>query len=207
MNDHQTRLLIDRLRRLQRTLHKGKPFLLPEGAITNLDVIERRLIEALRRDATGTVEHDGYPTGTVGSGGQDAAQSTTEGAALAGYRLDHPSDVEHSDGTWDHQPHDQHHELTTAAAHALQRAADAVADLIEKLDAIDRLATIPRTDPSGHCAACDRWVEGTANDRLRSGYCHTDYTAWVRAGRPDRAQFERQRRSTAAWAVTSSATP
>jgi hypothetical protein len=73
-----------------------------------------------------------------------------------------------------------------------------LATLLTRLDAIDKLATIRRNDPAGFCGCCGRWVEGTANDRLRSGYCHTDYTAWIRDGRPDRLAFERRRRTEAA---------
>jgi hypothetical protein len=41
-----------------------------------------------------------------------------------------------------------------------------------------------------HCGACGREVACTASDRLRSGYCSKCYTAWIRAGRPPRLQFE-----------------
>lgn len=41
-----------------------------------------------------------------------------------------------------------------------------------------------------HCEACRREVAGTEHDRLRSGYCSKDYSAWIRAGKPPRLQFE-----------------
>lgn len=44
------------------------------------------------------------------------------------------------------------------------------------------------------CAACERIVANTPNDRLRSGYCNACRMAWIRAGRPDRSAFERTRR-------------
>lgn len=47
----------------------------------------------------------------------------------------------------------------------------------------------------GSCAACDRDVAGTENDRLKAGYCPACYTAWLRDGRPDRLKFERERRN------------
>lgn len=193
MNERQIRANLERLRRMQQATLKGRPFLIPEGTITRLDIVERRLLEAVKRDETGSTLPDGYPTGNVGSGGEDAPQSSTEAAALSGYRLN--SDGE---GSWGNYEQDRHHELTTAAAEALDRAAAALDTLMSQLDAIDRLATIQRTDPSGHCQACGRWVEGTANDRLRAGYCDADRKAWERAGRPDRPTFERQRRSSAA---------
>lgn len=188
INPQQVTRDIERLRRLQNAIVKGRPFLLPEGAVTKLDQVERRLLEAVRRDNTGDPLNDGYPSGFVGSGGMDAAQSSTEAALLAQYDRD---------GNLLPTRPDPHHALTAAAVTALEQAADAISDLYGKLDAIDRLATIHRTDPSGHCAACSRWVEGTAVDRLRAGYCEACYRAWDRAGRPDRVQFERQRNTAA----------
>ena len=44
------------------------------------------------------------------------------------------------------------------------------------------------------CAACERPVANTPTDRLRAGYCDACRKAWDRAGRPDRAAFERSRR-------------
>jgi hypothetical protein len=43
-----------------------------------------------------------------------------------------------------------------------------------------------------HCQACGREVAGTPKDRVRSGYCMTDYQAWLRAGRPYRSAFEQK---------------
>lgn len=172
---------IERLRRLQRTTVNGRPHVLPDGATSALDTVEKRLLEAVRRDLAGDSTVDGYPTGSLSNGGENAAQSSTEGAALA--RID---------GT---PPVDKHHALTDTAVAHLEAAAAHVRRLVETLDAIDRLATIHRQDPSGYCNACGRWVEGTSADRLRSGYCDTDYRAWLRAGRPDRFTFERQRQA------------
>lgn len=47
---------------------------------------------------------------------------------------------------------------------------------------------------AGQCGACDKWVAGTADDRLRSGFCNACRMAWDRAGRPDRAVFGRDRK-------------
>lgn len=51
------------------------------------------------------------------------------------------------------------------------------------------------------CAACERLVANTPNDRLRKGYCDACRKAWARKqdewvgpGAPDRVQFERGRR-------------
>ena len=44
------------------------------------------------------------------------------------------------------------------------------------------------------CEACYRVVLCTPQDRLKSGYCATHYQAWLRAGKPYRAQFEHELR-------------
>lgn len=190
ISTEHVRAQIERLRRLQQTTLKGRPCALPEGSISKLDEIERRLLTAIRRDETGTTQPDGFPTGRVGAGGENAAQSTTEGAALSGWRIDPETD----EAVWVGPPFDQHHALTDAAVEALERAVSAIATLATKLDEIDRVATVVRTDPSGYCGACTRWVEGTAVDRLRAGYCQACHRAWDRAGRPDRPAFELQRK-------------
>lgn len=45
-----------------------------------------------------------------------------------------------------------------------------------------------------HCAACEREVAGTTNDRIRSGYCQACYREWLRQGKPNRGHFEATRR-------------
>lgn len=48
----------------------------------------------------------------------------------------------------------------------------------------------------GYCEACAEWCPGTSDTtRLKSGFCHADYQAWLRAGRPDRAGWIAQRRA------------
>lgn len=50
---------------------------------------------------------------------------------------------------------------------------------------------------AGHCLACERWVPGTHEDRLRSGWCDACRKSWerYRASRPsaDRMSFQRWR--------------
>lgn len=41
----------------------------------------------------------------------------------------------------------------------------------------------------GPCECCGRKVEGTAADKLKSGFCPSCYQAWWRAGRPERAPW------------------
>lgn len=51
---------------------------------------------------------------------------------------------------------------------------------------------------AGHCEACAVWVDGTATNRLRAGYCNACRVAWSRwiaAGNPpDRSRFRVLRR-------------
>jgi hypothetical protein len=73
----------------------------------------------------------------------------------------------------------------------------AVADLVV---IVSELAKITATDPKdlgkngqGTCPACDYFCSGALDDRLRSGFCDTDYRAWLREGRPDRYEFTQRR--------------
>ena len=50
------------------------------------------------------------------------------------------------------------------------------------------------TGGEGDCF-CGRHCTGVGDDRLKSGYCPADWTAWLRAERPDRGEFEARRRS------------
>ena len=53
---------------------------------------------------------------------------------------------------------------------------------------------------SGSCERCERMCrpDVKAGDRLRGGYCNGCYTAWLRADKPDRFQFNRTHKDTAA---------
>lgn len=187
MKPEHLRMYVDRLRRLHDATRNGQPAVLPAGAISRLDHIERRLLEAVRRDETGSPEHDGYPTGSIGNGGEDAAQSSTEAAALARLGI---------------AIHDRHHELTALAVEHLRQAVDHITSLLGTLEAVDRLKEIPRRDPGGTCQACHRHVHGTPIDRIVAGWCPDCRNAWnayviasVTTGQtPDRHAFARQQR-------------
>lgn len=67
---------------------------------------------------------------------------------------------------------------------------------------VAELGTVTATDPrsltktgQGTCPCCDYFCSGAVNDRLRSGFCDTDYRAWRRAGCPDRFQFIQSRKA------------
>lgn len=77
-------------------------------------------------------------------------------------------------------------------------ASRGIADLIE---VVAELGKVTKTDPKaltktgqGDCPVCDAFCSGAAGDRLVAGFCDTDYRAWCRAGRPERAPWVRARR-------------
>jgi hypothetical protein len=60
-----------------------------------------------------------------------------------------------------------------------------------------RAAAMPTRTNMDTCQACDCTVTNTPADRIKSGYCRACYQAWLRADRPDRPGFERERLETA----------
>ena len=66
--------------------------------------------------------------------------------------------------------------------------------LVQQLDFVLNPRDRHRETQVIHCAACEREVAGTANDRLRSGYCYQCYRKWLKEGQPSRVLFERQQR-------------
>lgn len=163
-----------------------------DKAPTVLDQLEARTLAAAQRNRTGSSrQRDGYPSGSIGNGGDDAGTSV-ETAAIANLHDNNPD------------PIDDHVE---AAIGYLQDAVLAIGALRSRLALIDHLSTTRRTsNPPTHCQACDRLVTCTADDPIRSGYCVNCSRAFYRwrdneieAGRdPDRARFERERRQAAA---------
>lgn len=147
-----------------------------------LDDAERRLLDAIRRNRSGTPTKDGFGSGRPSMGGEDAG-SSTETAALANLTK---------------TPADPIAEELAAAWLELEEAVANLNRFRHRLDLIDHLSAVNvRQDPSGNCIVCDRFVEGTANDRLRRGMCAADFAAWDRAGRPDVTEFKRQRQGAA----------
>ncbi|MFM7064367.1 MAG: hypothetical protein ACKO04_12870 [Actinomycetes bacterium] len=72
----------------------------------------------------------------------------------------------------------------SAAMHAFRLASSLASAVVPPAEA----------DPpgAGHCQRCERWVAGTASDRLRSAWCAACYARWRRAGCPDRSAFNAQ---------------
>lgn len=118
-----------------------------------------------------------------------AISRPTESSATAGLRAgDEPDD-------WR-----RHDEPADPVGDAIAEVFDTMREVTRLLRIVDDqvgyvLATgAPRRVSSvASCEACTRDVLCTPEDRLVSGYCGACYRAWVRAGRPDRANFARER--------------
>jgi hypothetical protein len=81
-------------------------------------------------------------------------------------------------------------------AHGASRFCQELGSLIHFLGTVT--ATNPReltATGSGDCMACGEYCSGAVDDRLRAGYCNACRMAWDRAGRPDRFQFQQDRRA------------
>lgn len=147
-----------------------------------LDQLQDAGPELFKRDRE-SAQADGYPSSSMGGDGRGGSESSsTENAALA----EHRRDVIHDDAL--------------ACRHNMNDAVDALLRALRSTQHAEQKGTLSAEDvsPAGTCLACHRKVEGTANDRLRSGYCAACYRAWLRDGKPDRLRFERARRQEAA---------
>ena len=186
---------LHRLRHLARYSLGKEPVLIPPNATSELDQLETRVLWAIRRDETGDLTPDGHRTGRPGNGGEDAAQSTTEAAAL--------QRVNPTIGR------DRHRQFTRAVEDAIQRINVHLDRLVDLLDAIDAASTASRhSNPPSECGACRRrvmnvgQVKDTPSDLIKGGWCNECRHAWVeytarslQDGRiPDRASFARTRR-------------
>lgn len=151
------------------------------------DLIDRHGPRAL--DMAPLLAARGWPTTTLGDGTgsrTDTDTTSTETAALTNTRFDGIDT--RLDAAW----------LTT------WRAATACAALVTTVTA----HAAPDTEHNGRatthtgagtCGACNKWVTGSSNDRLRAGWCNAcrvSYQRWRdRTGHTDRAAFTRWRRA------------
>ena len=179
-----------------------------ERAVNQLAARAPALLE--RNDRGGSAERDGYPSGGSGEGrgggrtvlvkdehGRDDAVPVTGVEAEAFARTEHGA--EHPDPVGRAAKALRHH--VDEAVKSLNNALSQVR-LGEHLGSHDGRHSNPPTP----CLACDRIVECTTDDPLRSGYCSACSTAWYRwkaaeqaEGRePDRARFEPTRRKSEA---------
>lgn len=127
------------------------------------------------------VRHDGYPPGATGGARGGGVARPVEAAVIA---------------------LDEHGATPDPVALAVARIFASLTAAKAALEDLDRVRQDVLANPrfgrtsslTGDCQACQRPVSGSANDRLRAGYCDACRMAWERAGRPDRPAFERRRR-------------
>jgi len=131
---------------------------------------------------------DGFKSGGFSVGGGGSSESTpTEQAALRGL----PDDEKRED---DWRFHSQLDPVRDASVELLAYFLGIVsyAELVKKRHAYLRHtgeALRGRVTTLDQCMACLRDVSGVGDDRIRAGFCSSDYKAWLRAGRPDRMAF------------------
>lgn len=134
----------------------------------------------------------GLPTNTAGSGARssDPTSSTERAAGASGDGNDHdpPINLTPPDSEW--------HGIDATLAQLHRDWWRIGVQLAAVYDRV--LATGTDDDPipagTGSCRRCDTFWRPTAerpNDRIRSGYGPCCYFRWVRAGKPDKATFDR----------------
>lgn len=179
----QITALFDRIRKLTKPPAPKCP--------VPLDLLEQRTLALAKRARTPGPDVDGYPTATIGDGPRGNAELTSvEAAANRGFPRD--------DGTPPRPERDLVADDAENAYGYLVDAVNALGALATRLDHADKVAsTLSRAEAggSGQCKACERDVSGAAEDRIKSGYCERCYKAWCRADRPDRTEWERDRRA------------
>ena len=140
-------------------------------------------------EATELTLPDGYPTGGNGEhvAGGDVPRPT-EHAVLERERVlesveDHHNDEARIVGLASVDA------SLRVAVQALREVHDALSQLTARL----HHGQAEQRTNMADCSACERPVANTPVDRIKAGYCEACYKAWTRAGRPDRAGFERTR--------------
>lgn len=155
----------------------------PLARLADLQVL---MILALRRARTPAPAVDGYPSSTLGTGRAGASLLTSVESAAEALAF----------GTG--AEHDQLLEDVEQAVGYLVDAVNALGALQSRLTLIERRASpLSRSEAggAGECLACGEAVSGAAHDRLKRGLGPCCYSTWIRRGRPDLAEFRRERRS------------
>jgi hypothetical protein len=130
----------------------------------------------------------GWPTGTLGDGGSRSTSTDTSTERAADHR-DRWADADEKLA----RLYVQLVSLTGAGSQFITNlAASAGTDADHEGDGM------AHTNTNGAwCLACTRWVPGTAEDRIRSGFCNACRVAWNRLAstdpHADRASFIRNR--------------
>lgn len=130
----------------------------------------------------------GFPTGTLGDGGSRGNSEHTSTERAAAHR-DEWADADEKLA----RLYVELFALTGAGAQFITSLASrAASDEQHEGEGLARTGT-----NGGWCMACARWVPGTADDRIRSGFCNACRMAWNRKvsddPHADRAEFIRHR--------------
>ena len=155
--------------------------------IPELDKAEARTLRLVKRARTPSNDIDGYGAGGTTEGPRSTDNTTSVEAAVISI-----VDAERK------PDRDVVLDLAWDAVGYAQQMAHSWGALLGVLDRTDRLATPSgkeQTAGAGPCLACDTDVPGTAENRLRSGYCPACRKAWERAGCPDRSSFRSMRQA------------
>lgn len=149
---------------------------------------EARTLRLVKRARTPGPRPDGFGAGGTSNGSRGTDPTSTVEAATI--RLVDP----------DERPTDKDvtHDLAWEAVGYAQQMAHSWGALLSVLDRTDRLASPTAKAElagAGPCMACDTDIPGTAENRLKGGYCPACRKAWERGGCVDRSVFRAQRQA------------
>lgn len=164
---------------------------LRDAMIQTLHDLDDDTIDDLVRRGEHLADSDGYPAGGNTGSSSGTVSRPTENAVLAHYA--HVGDDEH----------DVRRSTSDPTGATIRQLFAELAHAKGLVDGVARrrnlvLGTAAKADPDhrgGTCRCCRKHVTGAGEDRIRSGYCPACYQAFVRAGRPDRSDFEHTRRA------------
>jgi hypothetical protein len=158
-----------------------------------LAAVDKARLDALNRKARFSVVPDGFPA-SVGGSGNDGSRGGADRTSV-----EQATDRRVFAGT-DGIPRQESDEVLQAVRAVFDNVATIhhlavkIRDGLAFIDHVHAKAEGRQTTLSGACACCGREVAGGHGDPMRGGYCISDYRAWDRAGRPDRAAWEIERR-------------
>jgi hypothetical protein len=141
---------------------------------TYRQILESQLVERAHRSLADVLA-DGLPSQSMGEpGGSNGGHGDPTASAVLS--------------------NERRQQLSDDIAKMLERLAADSTHLFRLLSTAASL-TVPPAEAdaagAGSCARCDEWVPGSASSRIKSGLCPRCYTAWRRAGMPDRSEFNR----------------
>lgn len=170
-----------------------------ERILDFLEGLDDTTIDTIARQGRYTVTPDGYPASTMsdgmptGTSEYSGVESVVDRRAFAGTASGTDTAVKRPapDPTGD-----AIRQLFAILAD-LAKLADRGSVKLAFIRHVKESASGRQTTTAGSCQCCGREVAGTPADRLRNGYCDTDYRAWLRDDRPERQPWEQQRRRAA----------